>query len=76
VAEVLEVAQLVDYNGVAEVQVGRRGVEAELDAERPLLAELFCELGLANQLVGTPTDGLNGLLDGGHLLICLPGVVC
>ena len=33
-AELLKVAQLADEHGVAEVQVGRGGVEAGLDAQR------------------------------------------
>jgi hypothetical protein len=34
VAQVLELAQFVQYDGVAEVQVGRRRVQAQLDAQR------------------------------------------
>src|SRR6185369_15606963 len=34
VAEVLELAQLAQHHGVAEVQVGRGRIEAELDAQR------------------------------------------
>jgi hypothetical protein len=34
VAELLEVAQLADEHGVAEVQIGRGGIEAGLDAQR------------------------------------------
>ena len=40
VAEVLELAQLAQDDGVAEVDVGRRRVDAELDAQRPALGEL------------------------------------
>ena len=35
--EVLELAQLLQHDRVAEVDVGRRRVEAELDAQRPAL---------------------------------------
>ena len=35
VAGVLELAQLLQDDGVAEVEVGRRRVQAELDAQRP-----------------------------------------
>ena len=43
VPEVLEVLHLPDQNGVAEVQVGRRRVEADLDRERAALRELGLE---------------------------------
>ena len=38
VARVLELAQLLQHDGVAEVDVGRGRVEAELDPQRPALA--------------------------------------
>ena len=66
VAELLEVAQLVDDYRVAEVQVGRRGVQAEFDAQLPAGGELFLQLLLHDQLVAAPTNGLNGLLNGSH----------
>ena len=61
VAQLLEVAQLVDHHGVAEVQVGRRRIEAQLDTQLASGGELFHELFFDNQLVGAPADGLNGL---------------
>ena len=45
VAEVLQLAQLVELHGVAEVQVGPRRVEALLDAQRLAARELGGELG-------------------------------
>jgi hypothetical protein len=66
VAEKLEVAQLVDDHRVAEVQVGRGGVQAELDAQLPAGRQLLLQLLLDDQLVAPPTNGLNGLLNGGH----------
>ena len=55
-AGVLELAQLVEDDGVAEVDVGRRGVDAELDAQRPALALGEVELGLERAL-GEHLDG-------------------
>ena len=43
VAEVLELAQLLQHDGVAEVQVGRGRVQAELDAQRAALGEALLE---------------------------------
>ena len=76
VAELLEVAQLVDHHGVPEVQVGRRGIEPELDAQRRAARELLRELLLDDQLLGTALDererlghrGLLGLTHGRSLL--------
>src|SRR6185503_20283444 len=65
-AELLEVAQLVDHHRVPEMQVGRRRVEPELDAQFAAGAQLRPQLGLVDKLHRPPTDGLNGLLDGGH----------
>ena len=46
VAEVLELAQLLQDDGVAEVDVGRRRVEAELHAQLAALARGLLELAL------------------------------
>ena len=43
VAGVLELAQLRQHHGVAEVEVGRRRVQAELDAQRTALREALRE---------------------------------
>ena len=72
-AKLLEVAQLVDDHGMAEVQIGRGGVEPQLDAQLPPGGEFLFELCLDDQLVRAPTDGLDGLLNGGH--IRLPRVI-
>ena len=42
-AHVLELAQLAQDDRVAEVDVGRGGVDAELHPQRPALAELPLE---------------------------------
>ena len=47
---VLELAELVEDDGVAEVDVRRRGVHAQLDAQRPLFALGEVELGLERSL--------------------------
>ena len=43
-AEVLELAQLLQDDGVAEVDVGRRRVQPELHAQRTARPELALEL--------------------------------
>jgi hypothetical protein len=53
---VLELAQLVEDDRVAEVDVRRRGVDAELDAQRPALALGEVELGLEGAF-GQDLDG-------------------
>ena len=58
VAEVLELAHLAQRDGMAEVQVGRRGVNAELDVERRVLLELLPELVERNDLHGARRDDL------------------
>ena len=42
-AEVLELAHLAQRDGVAEMQVGAGGVDAELDVERDAALELLLE---------------------------------
>src|SRR6516164_7292670 len=56
VPEVLELPELVELNGVAEVQVGPRRVEAFLDAQRLAALELRGELHLDDQLVGAALE--------------------
>ncbi len=53
---VLELAQLVEDHGVAEVQVRRRGIDAELDAQGPPLPLGEGEL-LLQGAVGKDLDG-------------------
>ena len=62
VAAILEVAQLLQHDRVAEMQVRRRGIRAELDAQR--FSALRRALELANEIVlgddldrATPQDG-------------------
>src|SRR5205085_12018500 len=67
VAEPLEVAQLVDHHGMAQMEVRRGRIEPELDAELASARELFPQLVLDDQLLRPPTDGLDGLLNGRHV---------
>src|SRR5688572_6076388 len=66
-AQLLKIAQLVDYDGMAEVQVGRGRIEAELHAKLAPAGELFRQLLFYDQLDRPPTDSLNGLLDRTHI---------
>ncbi len=50
VAHVLEVLHLAEEHGVAQVQVGRGGIEADLDFQRPADADARLELFLADEL--------------------------
>jgi hypothetical protein len=64
VAEVLELAQLAQDDRVAEVDVGRRRVEAELGAQLAALAGGLRELSLEAPL-GQGVDGVAGEERGG-----------
>ena len=59
--EVLELSQLSQRHRVTEVEIGRGGIYAELDAQRTVLAQLLEKVGLRNE-VG------NSALDDVHLL--------
>ncbi len=50
VAEVLELAQLAHGDGVAEGEVGRRGVDAEIDAKGTALSQPLAQLALHGAL--------------------------
>ena len=56
VAGVLEVAQLAQHDGVAEVDVGRRRVDAELDAQRAPERQLALELAGRQHLGGAARE--------------------
>ena len=62
-AEVLQLAQLVELDRVAEVQVGPGRVEAFLDPQRLAAGELRRELGLDQQLVGAALEDGELVLD-------------
>ena len=66
VAEVLELAHLAQRDGVAQVQVGRGRVDAQLDVQGGALLELLFELVQRHDLHGTGGDDLQLLFDGKH----------
>ena len=52
--ELLELAQLVDENGVAKVQIRRGGVEARLDAQRLAALDSLAQIRLVNEVHRAP----------------------
>ena len=62
--QILELAQLVQHDGVTDVDVWRRRIESELDAQRHARGFRACELGqplgLGQQLVATALRGTQG----------------
>src|SRR5207302_10915601 len=64
VAQLLEMPQLVDHHGVPQVEVGRRRVEAELDAQLAAARQLPRQLLPDDQLLASPAKALNVLLNG------------
>ena len=66
VAEVLELTHLAQRNRMAEVKVGRGGVDAELDVKGRALLEFLLELVQRNDLHGAGGDDLQLLFDGKH----------
>jgi hypothetical protein len=69
VAELLELPQLVDDDGVAEVEVGRGRIAAELDDERAVfgaaLFELLLELVADLEVHDAAADDFKLFVDGG-----------
>jgi hypothetical protein len=71
-AEVLELTELVHDNGVAEVQVGRSRIEAELHAEGPAGPELPDQVLLEKEFFTAAPDH-------GHLVVDVhrdPVILC
>ena len=66
VAQVLQLAQLVELHRMAEVQVGPRRVEAFLDPQRLAAGELGDELALDQQFVCAALENgkMVGYIDG------------
>ena len=69
VAEVLELAHLAQRHGVAEMKVGRRGVDAELDVERRALLELLLELVERHDLHRAGSNHLELLVNWKHCAV-------
>ena len=64
VAQVLELAQLAQDHGVAEVDVGRGGIDPELHAQRPALSQLALQCALREGVDGIPGKEAGGLSRG------------
>ena len=66
VAQVLELTHLAQRHGVAQVQVGAGGVDAELDVEGLALLKLLAKVGLGNDLRGARGDDTHLLVNRQH----------
>ena len=55
-AQVLKMAQLAQEDGVAQMQIRRRGIEAGFDDERPAGLELLTKVGFGDDLQHPPVD--------------------
>jgi hypothetical protein len=68
VAEILQLPQLVELDGVAEVEVRARRVETFLDIQGLAPRELDAELTFDQEFVGAPPENRHlGIdVDGGH----------
>ena len=69
VPEILEVPHLVEQHGVAKVQVRRRRIETQLDAQRPSLTQLADELRFGDQLLAASLDQFQRLWRRDHRCI-------
>ena len=67
VAELLELTELAQHDGEAEVDVGRGGVDPELGPERPAGPELAAEVGLGDEIDGAGAQDAELLVDGGPM---------
>ena len=65
VAELLELAELAQHDGEAEVDVGRGRVDAELGPQRAAGAELAAEVGLGDEVDGSGAEDAQLIVDGG-----------
>ena len=66
VAQVLELTHLAQGHGVAQVQVGAGGVDAELDVEGLALLKLLAKVGLGDDLGSTRGDDTHLLVNRQH----------
>ncbi len=73
-AELLELAHLVDEHRVPDVQVGRGRVEAGLDDQRPALPEFGRQSVLGQHLVGAAGQLRNLCLDVAHYFLSVTAV--
>ena len=65
-AELLELTHLVEEHGVPEVEVGRRGVETRLDAQRFAALELCDQISLQKDLVHTSANDGKRIVEPGQ----------
>ena len=63
VTQLLEGAQLVQRHRVTQVEIGRRGIAAVLDAQGPSLSQPLDELRLAHQVDAARAENLQRALD-------------
>ena len=61
-AQILELAHLVQQHGVAEVQVGRGRIEAGLDAQRTASLQPRLELIKLEYFLGTAADNFEYII--------------
>ena len=62
-AEILQLAQLVELHGVTQVQIGARRIETLLDLERNAAFQLGDKLGLDEELVGAALEHGQMMID-------------
>ena len=65
-AQVLEVAELVDQYGVTEVKVRRRRIKARLDPQRPAALQARYQFGIDKEFITPPPDDLHTPFDVDH----------
>ena len=71
-AEVLELAQLAQGHGMADVQVRAGGVDAQLDVEGLAAVQLLLQAVEGLYLVDTRLDDVNLLFSGKHGCLTFP----
>ena len=59
----LELAHLVHDDGMPEVQVGRGGIESDLDAERDIPRQFLAQILLAHEVHDAAADDLHLFID-------------
>ena len=71
VAEILELAQLAQRHGMAEMDIGSSGIDAQLDVERRAPLELLEQRALRHDLRCAGSDGVQLFFRGKHGLLFL-----
>ncbi len=66
VTQVLELAHLAQWHSMAQMKVGTRGVNAQLNVERLALLEFLFQIGLGHNLSGTRSDDTHLLFNRQH----------